>query len=107
MAFITTYNKSKFNNKNTLSENTWFKYPYIYNIVGNSNRLYVYRKDVVDNTSELYGTIDTSNVIPINSGVVDVCLSTRCVNTKDIFIVLGGRVSYYEYYLCKIDIIIR
>ena len=67
MAFITTYNKSKFNNKHTLSENTCFKYPYIYNIVGEKNILYVYRKDVVNNTSELYGTIDTSNAFTLYS----------------------------------------
>ena len=49
MALITTFNKSKFNNKHTLSENTWFKYPYIYNVVGSNEILYVYRKDVVNN----------------------------------------------------------
>ena len=52
MALITTFNKSKFNNKHTLSENTWFKYPYIYNVVGGNNILYVYRKDIVNNISE-------------------------------------------------------
>ena len=63
MALITTFNKSKFNNKHTLSENTWFKYPYIYNVIGSNEILYVYRKDIINNTSELYGSIDTSSLI--------------------------------------------
>ena len=104
MALVTTYNVSKFNKKNDLSENTWFKYPYIYNLVGGNNVIYIYRRNIVNNTSELYGSVDTSKVIPITSGNVVVCLSTMCINTKDIFIVLGGRVNYYDFYLCKIDI---
>lgn len=64
MAFITTYNVSKFNKKNDLSENTWFKYPYIYNIVGGTDVIYIYRRDIVNNTSELYKTIDTSSAFP-------------------------------------------
>ena len=64
MALVKTYNVSKFNKKNDLSENTWFKYPYIYNIVGDSNVIYIYRRDIVNNTSELYKTIDTSNAFP-------------------------------------------
>ena len=84
MALITTFNKSKFNNKHTLSENTWFKYPYIYNVVGGSDILYVYRKDIVNNTSELYGSIDISNVIPkySSSYKIRVYGSTRSENTK-------------------------
>ena len=66
MALITTFNKSKFNNKHTLSENTWFKYPYIYNVVGGDDILYVYRKDIVNNTSELYGSINTTSIKYIN-----------------------------------------
>ena len=63
MALITTFNKSKFNNKHTLSENTWFKYPYIYNVTGSNEILSVYRKNIINNTSELYGTIDISNAL--------------------------------------------
>lgn len=108
MALITTFNKSKFNNKHTLSENTWFKYPYIYNVTSGNDILYVYRKDVVNNTSELYGTIDVSNVIPKYSSSYSIRIygSTRSENTKYMYIVLGTmtKSEYYSYYLCYIDI---
>ena len=42
MALITTFNKSKFNNKHTLSQTTLLKYPFIYNIVGGNNVLNIY-----------------------------------------------------------------
>ena len=48
MALITTFNKSKFNNKHTLSENTCFKCPYIYNVVCSNEILSVYRKDIIN-----------------------------------------------------------
>lgn len=108
MALITTFNKSKFNNKHTLSENTWFKYPYIYNVVGGDDILYVYRKDIINNTSELYGSIDTSSLITkYNSySKIRVYGSTRSENTKYMYIMLGTQnySNYYGIYLFYIDI---
>lgn len=108
MAFITTYNVSKFNKKNDLSENTWFKYPYIYNIVGGSNVIYIYRKDIVNNTSELYGSIDTSSLIPkvSSSYSINVYGSVRSIDTNFMYILLGtyDQSGYYGYYLFYIDI---
>ena len=89
MALITTFNKSKFNNKHTLSENTWFKYPYIYNVVGSNEILYVYRKDVINNTSELYGTINISNALDKNSDSTIILQgSTRNENTNKMYVFL-------------------
>ena len=68
MAFITTFNKSKFNNKHYLTENTLFKFPYIYNIDGAYNKIIIYRKDVINKTSEIYGEIDVSNAFEKPSG---------------------------------------
>lgn len=106
MAFITTYNKSKFNTKHTLSENTWFKYPYIYNVVGGNNILYVYRKDIVNNTSELYGTIDTSKALDVSSGYyITLHGSTRSENTDKMYVFLMTRVdNYYEIHLFSLDL---
>ena len=106
MAFITTYNKSKFNTKHTLSENTWFKYPYIYNVVGGDNILYVYRKDIVNNKSELCGTIDTSNALEKTSGYnITLHGSTRSENTDKMYVFLRTRVNdYYRIYLFSLDV---
>ena len=109
MAFITTYNKSKFNNKHTLSENTWFNYPYIYNVVGGDNVLNVYRKDVINKTSELYGTIDTSNALNwyTPTDYTTVYGSTRSENTNKMYIVLGRRINKdtKELWLFSLDLV--
>ena len=103
MALITTFSKSKFNKKDLLTQNTLFKYPYIYNIVSDKNVLNIYRKDVINKTSELYGSIDVSNVIPIyyNSPIYSYGV-TRSENTKYMYVVLGALTEsdYYSFYLC-------
>ena len=108
MALITTFNKSKFNNKHDLSENTWFKYPYIYNVTGGNDILYVYRKDVVNNTSELYGTIDTSKALDKrdNSFYVTIYGSVRSENTDEMYIVLGCYETnkYRNWYLFSLNL---
>lgn len=109
MAFITTYNKSKFNNKHTLSENTWFNYPYIYNVVGGNNVLNVYRKDIINKTSELYGTIDTSNALDwyTSEDYTTVYGSTRSENTNKMYIILGRRINKdtEELWLFSLDLV--
>ena len=107
MALITTFNKSKFNKKDLLTQNTLFKYPYIYNIVGGNNVLNIYRKDVINKTSELYGSIDVHNVIPTYyNSVIRVYGVTRSENTKYMYVVLGSQTEsdYYSFYLCYVDI---
>ena len=108
MAFVTTYDKSKFNRKDTLSESTWFNYPYIYNIVGGNNVLNIYRKNVINKTSELYGSIDISNALEKYSSAyyVNVYGSTRSENTNEMYIVLGAYDSSrnLKWYLFSINI---
>ena len=106
MALITTFNKSKFNNKHTLSENTWFKYPYIYNVIGSNEILYVYRKDVVNNTSELYGTINISNALEKTSGYSIILQgSTRNENTDKMYVFLRTIIDNdYKIYLFSLDL---
>ena len=106
MALITTFNKSKFNNKHTLSENTWFKYPYIYNIIGGNDILYVYRKDIVNNISELYGTIDISNALDKTSGYyITLHGYTRSENTDKMYVFLRTRVdNNYQIHLFSLDL---
>lgn len=106
MALVTTYNVSKFNKKNDLSENTWFKYPYIYNIVGGNNILYVYRKDIINNTSELYKTIDTSKALPLYSGYSAYSMGKVRSDGNYPYIILFGRTDSYQYTyaLFKVDI---
>ena len=74
MAFITTYNKSKFNNKHDLSENTWFKYPYIYNTVdyyiGLGENAITYMKELNDNINSSSLSI-THRRIGVNSTMFD------------------------------------
>ena len=74
MALITTFNKSKFNKKNTLTQNTLFKYPYIYNTVdyyiGLGENAITYMKELNDNINSSSLSI-THRRIGVNSTMFD------------------------------------